>query len=200
MAKKVKRAASNGNEATQDEPAKVIKFRAQAPSGYAEQSTDIVGFWDPEREDEEGFVSPIHFVPLEVKLFDSKLEPQKPSAIVVGKLVEPTILSAPGGEDELVEGKVGDIVGIWYKPGMSAIKKLAGVKVWMVLDGELDTGKINKMKTFDVRSKERGSDLHVSQDGRKQSKHAETAFGGARHDARGNAQHAPAQGDDDVSF
>jgi hypothetical protein len=166
----------------------------KAPEGYQKQSTDIIGFWDPEKAES------IHFVPLEVKLFDSKIEPQKASAIIVGKLVDPIALLAPGGEDEIVEGAAGDIVGVWYKPGMSAIKKLGGVKVFMFMTGEIDTGKPNPMKTYDVLSKQKGTELQVTQDSRNKSKHTETTFAGARGDAKSNAASPPEQGADDTPF
>jgi hypothetical protein len=135
-----------------------------------------------------------------VKLFDSKIEPSKASAIIVGKLVDPIALLAPGGEDDIVEGKVGDIVGVWYKPGMSAIKKLGGVKVFMYLTGEIDTGKPNPMKTYDVTSLTKGTELQVTQDSRQKSKHVETAFAGARGDAKANAATPPEQGADSEPF
>lgn len=166
----------------------------QVPQGYEKQATDLIGFWDPSKH------PTIHFVPLEVKLFDSKLEAVKPSAMVVGKLVGSQPLLAPGGEDEVVQGGDGDLVGIWYKPGMSALKNLAGVKVFMYITGELDTGKPNPMVTYDVLSRTKGGELHVTQDARKKSKHVETAFGGPKGDARSNAANPPSQGDDDVPF
>jgi hypothetical protein len=166
----------------------------KAPEGYQKQSTDIVGFWDPAKSES------LHFVPLEVKLFDSKIEPHKPSAIVVGKLVDAITLLAPGGEDEVIEGKQGDIIGVWYKPGMSALKNLGGVKVFMYPNGEIDTGKPNAMKVFEVLSKTKGLPLHVTQDARKKSKHVETSFSGPKGDAKNNAQNPPDQGDDDVPF
>jgi hypothetical protein len=173
-----------------DEP----KVTPKAPDGYQKQATDIVGFWDPK------YSESVHFVPLEVKLFDSKIEPNKPSTIVVGRLVDAITLLAPGGEDDAVEGKTGDIIGVWYKPGMSALKNLAGVKVFMYMTGEVDTGKPNPMKTYDVLSKQKGAELHVTQDSRKKSRYVETPFAGARGDARQNAANPPEQGADDVPF
>jgi hypothetical protein len=111
-------------------------------------------------------------------------------------------MSAPGGEDEVVECKRGDIIGVWYKPGMSAIKQLGGVKVFLYPTGEIDTGKPNPMKTYDVLSRTKGTELQVSQDGRKESRHVSTTFtGGARSaDAKANAAHPPDQGADDIPF
>jgi len=198
MAKaKTKNRASNGSEAPEGLPERVGPS-VPVPDGYAKQSTDIIGFWDPDIT--PGKTTAIHFIPLEVKLFDSRIEPNKPSAIVVGKLVDAIAMSAPGGEDEVVECKAGDIVGVWYKPGMSAIKQLAGVKVFMYPTGTLDTGKPNPMVTYDVLSKTKGSDLHVTQDGRKKSRHVETTFTGTKGDAKANAANPPDQGADDIPF
>jgi hypothetical protein len=170
----------------------------QAPEGYAKQSTDLIGFWNPDVV--AGKITAVHFIPLEVKLFDSKLEPSKVSTIIVGKLVDAVPLSAPGGEDEVVEGAPGDIIGIWYKPGMSALKTLGNVKVFMYPTGEIETGKPNPMKTYDCLAKTKGGELHVTQDGRKKSRNVETSFASARGDAKANAQHAPEQGADDIPF
>lgn len=192
MAKSKRTTRTNHTESAEGVPPRVMP---QAPAGYQKQATDIVGFWNPDKAEA------IHFVPLEVKLSDSKLEKHKTSALVVGKLVDAILLQAPGEEDDVVQGKVGDIVGVWYKPGMSAIKQLAGVKVYMYMTGELDTGKPNPMKTYDVLAQTKGAELHVTQDNRKTSKHAETAFAGARTgDAKSNAAQPPEQGADDVPF
>jgi hypothetical protein len=195
MAKKMKQ-----REKTETNGAAPAPVKRAAPSGYEKQATDLVGFWDPNIV--AGETTPIHFVPLEVKLFDSKLEPRKVSAIVVGKLVDPMPLSAPGGEGEVVEGAAGDLVGVWYKPGMSALKTLANVKVYMVPTGEISTGKPNPMKTYDCLSAKKGAELHVTQDLRKQSAFVETSFAGAgpKGDPKANAQHAPDQGADDIPF
>src|SRR4029077_3519143 len=149
----------------------VAAQNVKVPEGYEKQATDIVGFWDPSKH------PTIHFIPLEVKLLDSKIEPNKPSTIVVGKLVGNQALLAPGGEDEVVQGEDGDLIGVWYKPGMSAIRSLAGVKVFMYITGEIDTGKPNPMVTYDVLSERKGAELHATQDARKKSRHVETPFG-----------------------
>jgi hypothetical protein len=201
---KAKSKVRSGKTGTEGVPKAVARRAAtKAPEGYEKHGTsDIVGFWNPERVDADGAVFPLHFIPLEVKAFDSKLEKHKPSILIIGKLVEACTLNAPGGEDEIIEGEAGDTVGVWYKPGMSDIKHMGGVKVWMVLTGELETGKPNPMKTFDVLSTVKGNELHVSQDLRKESKHVETGFpgAGARGNAKANAQVPPTQGEDDIPF
>jgi len=136
-----------------------------APEGYEKQSDDVVGFWDPS-------VGPIHFIPTAARLFDGNLEAHKPSALIVGKLVEPIALITR--DDEVVEALPGEQVGVWAKPGMSALKGLAGMKVFMFEDGEIDTGKPNPMKVFEILSRGKGKPLPVT-DTRKKSK-ASTHF------------------------
>src|SRR5258708_2667249 len=108
----------------------------QIPQGYQEQSADIVGFWDNELS------RTIHFVPLEVKVFDSQLEAIKPSVLIEGRLVDAATLALPKDRGT-VSAKSGELVGVWYKPGMKALKNLAGVSVFMFEHGELQTGKPN---------------------------------------------------------
>jgi hypothetical protein len=136
-----------------------------APEGYEKQSDDVVGFWDPS-------VGPIHFIPTAARLFDGNIEEHKPSALIVGKLVD--AISLITRDDEIVEALPGEQVGVWAKPGMSALKNLAGMKVFMFQDGEIDTGKPNPMKIFEVLSKGKGKPLPVT-DSRKKSK-ASTHF------------------------
>jgi len=113
-------------------------------------------------------MGPIHFVPEEATVSDSKLEPHKQSALIRGVLVDSceALLNADG---EQVVGKAGDRVGVWAKPGMRALKRLAGAKVFMFADGELDTGKDNAMQLFEVASATNGTPLPV-EDKRKQSR------------------------------
>lgn len=137
------------------------------PEGYAEQSGDIVGFWAPE-------LSPtIHFIPTEARAFDSKLEKKKSSVLVLGTLKDAIPLIR---NDEEVAGKAGDIVGVWYKPGMKAIRDLAGTPVFMFASGELDTGKPNPMIVFKVFAKSKGQTLLLGEDFRKDSVATELPF------------------------
>lgn len=135
-----------------------------APAGYEEQSMDVVGFWNPEGED------PLHFIPMYARLFDSQVEPQKISALIVGAVVDPILVVT--SREEHVRAEKGELIGVWAKPGMSAIRELGGEPVFMYQDGELDVGKPNPMKTFKVMSKKRGTPLPVTGDFRKKSKRA----------------------------
>jgi hypothetical protein len=137
----------------------------EAPEGYVSRSSDLAGFWDSE----EG--PPIHFIPQSYRLSDSKIEPKKMSVLIIGTLVSdcPVIDS----EDKEVLAVKGQEVGVWYKPGMAGIKKLAGVPVFMYRDKTKDKkipGKPSDMKGYEVKSKNLGAPLSCSGDHRKQSK------------------------------
>lgn len=146
-----------------------------APAGYLKAATDAVGFFDGDLQ------KPIHFVPLHVVLNDSSVEPIKPSALIFGRLVDPceAIRSAEGeGEVSarpLIETKRGDVVGIWFSAGMSALATLGGAIVYMYQEPESKWKKIknkpSKMKTYDIANdpKRPGTALKVLQDRRKES-------------------------------
>lgn len=156
---------------------------AKPPSGYKNQSTDVVGMWSPELSDS------IHFVPKGVKLFDSSIDKSKPSCLVIGSLIDPcTLVTREDGEDEPVDGITGSIVGVWYKPGMRALLNLQGVKVWITPDGEKDIGKPSPMKLFKVLAPEVGQRLSILEDSRKLSLGVKTSFDAV-------ARKAPEQGD-----
>lgn len=162
---KAKSVAAKTTESTEPKPERQRATRSntpkyEAPAGYEKQSDDVVGFWDPS-------IGPIHFIPTGARLFDGNLEAHKPSALIVGKLVDATDLVTR--DDEVIAAQPGEQIGVWAKPGMSAVKNLAGVKVFMYEDGELDTGKPNPMKIYEVLSRGKGRPLPVT-DSRKKSK------------------------------
>lgn len=161
-AKSVSAKTSESTEEKKERPRATRNDRPkyEAPAGYEKQSDDVVGFWDPA-------IGPIHFIPTGGRLFDGSIEPHKPSALIVGKLVDATDLVTR--DDEVIAAQPGEQIGVWAKPGMSAVKNLAGVKVFMYEDGELDTGKPNPMKIYEVLSRGKGKPLPVS-DSRKKSK------------------------------
>jgi hypothetical protein len=132
----------------------------QAPEGYQKRTDDVVGFWAPE-------FGPIHFIPREASVSDSKLEPAKQSGLIRGILVDECTLINSDGEQ--VTGNAGDLVGVWAKPGMRSLKNLSGVKVFMYASGEKDVGKVNAMQLFEVCSAQEGDPLSVD-DRRKQSR------------------------------
>lgn len=116
--------------------------RPALPEGFKKVSFDLVGFWQPD-------MGPLYFRPVEATVSDSKLEPLKQSALVRGVLLQDcsALLNSDG---EQVEGKAGDRVGVWFKPGMRELCELAGASVFMFATGEKDTGKPNAMQLFDI--------------------------------------------------
>jgi hypothetical protein len=140
--------------------------------GYKEQGDDLVGFYAP---DIEGATELLHFIPKEARLLDSKIDKSKPSILIIASLVDESILlTKDEGGDSLIVGKPGDRFGIWAKPGMRALRKLADVKVIMYPEGEKDVGKGNPMKLYKILSADIGEPLPITDDLRKESKHVAT--------------------------
>lgn len=127
---------------------------------YQRQSDDVEGYWVPEAG------VPIHGILLGAKAFDSNIEPEKPTGLLLFELIEACPVLKDG---EPVLAEVGDMVGVWAKPGMRTLKRAGGSKVWMRLEGEKEIGKPNPMKTFETLF-ERGKDIEILEDGRKESR------------------------------
>jgi hypothetical protein len=141
------------------------------PEGYEEktQSSDLVGFWDPER-------GPVHFVPQFAKAFDNHTENVKTSIVIVGQAIgKNPIIDGDGKPGDCEDG---EMIGVWYKPGMSHIKNFADVAVYLYQSGELDTGKPKPMKTFSLNVKKgaKGNELRIQEDYRKKSAHTSLPF------------------------
>lgn len=140
------------------------------PAGYEERGGDVAGFWDPE-------YNALHFIPRTVKLMDSSIDSEKVSALVTGELVEDAELRKSGDDGEIITAKKGALVGVWYKPGMRAIRTLGGVPVYIYADGAKDVGKGNPMRTFKVLSKAKtGARILIESDSRKDSAGLNTDF------------------------
>lgn len=146
------------------------------PEGFQDRSSNIVGVWDPES-------GPIQFVPSHAIVTDSKtFDKTKPSTLLFGKLTKPTILKTKGDEDDddavLVEGRPGDLVGVWVKPGMRDIAGLGGVEVFMARDPseDKDVDKGNDMKGFRIGSVKTGTRIELSTDLRDKSKGTRCIF------------------------
>lgn len=156
------------------EETKGTKRRA-APKGFEKANTDVVGYWT---EDE-----PLYFIPKSCKLMDGNIQKIKPSIVIVGELVERTIL---GGKDQdPFEGNAGDIVGVWYKPGMRGIETCAGLKTWLDLDIDpngvqrtKDVGKGNPMNLYTVQTPTgaKKARLPIIEDVRDKSRQVATPF------------------------
>jgi hypothetical protein len=166
----------NNNASTVDPFAALKAQLDAAPEGFVTQSDDVVGYWNPEE-------APIRCIPRTAKIFDGNIEKSKPSILLIVQLTAPCIVNLKKeegeSEGEKVIAKVGDMVGIWGKPGMRAIRDLGGVEVWIRLSGEKDTGKPNPMKLFDVKASAKGSRIVVTDDSRKESKGVKTWMDGA---------------------
>jgi len=170
MAEKTSSQATNA-KATKSN---AIKVDFKAPAGFTDQNSDVVGFYDPEVE------PVIHFIPIEAVLSDSQLDDSKASILIFGKLTEPIKLVETSKSGNVVQGKKGDMVGIWGKPGMRALRNLAGEPTIMYPDGERPTGKPNPMSVYKCLAAKKSGRLPIVEDRRDKSKSAETWL-----DARG---------------
>jgi hypothetical protein len=129
----------------------------KVPAGYTEQSADIVGFWTGE--------GAVHFIPRFVRMFDSSIDPTKSSTLLIADLIDPCEVFKVGEDEERILAGKGQQIGIWTKPGMKALGKLAGIPVYMYQEGEKDIGKPSPMKVYKVMSKGQGQKLIVEPGG-----------------------------------
>jgi len=156
------------------------------PEGYKKRGIDLVGFWNPNH-------GPIHGIPRAAKLFDSNLDASKPSTLLILELVEPcdAIFSKDEDDDaEKVTTQTGDLVGVWSKPGLAAIKTLCGTPVFLQYErdakGEVVTKRMKKkgmnaMKCFEVLSKTNPmKTIPVLEDSRRESAHVNTLLAPAK--------------------
>lgn len=151
------------------------KRRRAAPKGYEKKNSDVSGYW----EEESG---PIHFIPRSAKLLDGNIDKKKPSIIIVGELVERTIVAAK--DKDPWEAQVGEIVGVWYKPGMRDIAQCAGLRTW--LDQDLDDNDVQKTKKMKVGNPMKlyvvqsaagtARRIPITEDTRKESRNVATPF------------------------
>lgn len=168
-----------------------------APEGFQQASGDIVAYWeaaspgkdpkgknnnDPKfwyREDFgfRGGSPPILFTPIDCVMQDSKLEDKKTSTLIFGKLERPCKLRSAVEQEGYKEFAAGSLVGIWTKPGMRPLQKLAGARVWMrngvKINSQIvlfkDVDKPSPMVQFDIRNEGKGHELPVREDRRDKS-------------------------------
>lgn len=155
--------------------AKDLKKAAPAsdpPEGFERRTTDVAGFYDGE--------SSLRFIPIEVKAFDGNQDEAKPSCLIIAKLAQAANLRSKDndGNEITVKAKTGDMVGIWYKPGMRDIVDCGGVEVFIRPGGEKDVGKQQPMKVFEIftRGSQKGAALLVTTDQREESKDVNLPF------------------------
>lgn len=135
-----------------------------APADFDKKGGDLVGFWDSD-------LTPIQCIPRSVKLFDGNIEAEKPSILMTVELTKPAGVRPPKDDGSApFVAPTGSLVGVWYKPGMKAIRDLCGVEVWMKQEGEKDTGKPNPMKLYEITWKVNGTRIPVTEDLRDKSK------------------------------
>lgn len=101
------------------------------PAGLVRFTGDVLGFHDPETQ------GPIYGIPRGAKISDSKIDPKKPSSFVIFELIEPCVYTEGTGDEAVtLEAKKGEMVGVWTKGGMRALRNMAGRAVFMVHTGE----------------------------------------------------------------
>jgi hypothetical protein len=123
---------------------------------------------------------PVLFTPLYVTLSDSSLgtaKDPKSSTLLHARLEAPCLLRSAQKAEGYKEFPKGTLFGIWTKPGMKPLQRLAGATVWM-RNGIEVAGKIEYFKeidrpspmvVFDIRSKGEGTKLKVAEDRRELS-------------------------------
>jgi hypothetical protein len=138
----------------------------QIPAEFQQVNLDIVGFW---WED-----CIINCIPESVKLFDNKTEKLKPSALITARLTKGCEVVNKDGE--VISAEEGQLVGIWGRPGMRDLRVLAGCRVAIVPDGEIEIkGKPNPMRAYKVyaHKEDEAKPLPVDLDKRDKSKNSE---------------------------
>lgn len=156
------------------------KAKFKAPKGFTVQSTNAIGYWIDDGE------SDIRFVPKGVRLVDgsAKTDSNKPSILLIGELKSKVRLAT---KDDEIDGEPGDVIAVFYKPGMGQdLVHAVGLETWIAPsfddDGarkEISTGKANKMKAYDVAFAGRldtSRRLPVLGDARKNSRYVKTIF------------------------
>lgn len=103
----------------------------QVPAGLRKYTGDVLGFHDLETQ------GPIHGIPRGAKISDSKLDATKPSSFVIFELLSPTKYTEGTGEETTEhDAQKGDMVGVWTKGGMRALRNCCNLEVFMVHTGE----------------------------------------------------------------
>ena len=134
-------------------------------------TSDVVGYWDSDGD------FPITGIPEKgVIAIDSGIDKTKPSLLTKWKATVPTVVK--DSEDNENICKAGDLVGVWYKPGMRDMRTLAGIEVTMARNPskDKDTGKGNPMKAFEIRASGTGELMRLTEDRREKSRGAKTVF------------------------
>lgn len=166
-------AAKAQTENTESKPS--VK-KVAIPEGLRRFTGDVLGFHDPETD------GPIHGIPRSVKLSDSDLDETKPSAFVIFELLSDCSYTEGSGEDKTTAiAHKGEMVGVWMKGGMRAIRNLCGLEVFMVHTGEKKLkgrpAAHSPMKTYDFHvGKGQPKPIPIIEDNRDKSASVKTMF------------------------
>lgn len=124
----------------------------EAPAEFSKGTSDLLAYWESAspataKRGETYGSPPVTFTPLHVTLTDSDIDATKTSTLIHCRLEAPCILRSANKDEGFQEFPAGTLFGIWAKPGMKDLKKLAGSKVWM-RNGQLDprTKSVNYFK------------------------------------------------------
>jgi hypothetical protein len=144
----------------------------EAPEGASEITGDIVGYWNYNK-------SAIRCIPRSVKMFDGNLEKHKVSCLILAELTKPCpVFTVEDDKTHTYQvAPTGQMVGIWYKPGMRAVVNKAGVDCYIKRDSKKDKitknvshlKKPNPMKGFLVMAGPGGIKIPIIEDTREES-------------------------------
>jgi hypothetical protein len=168
----------------------------QLPAGYESKSADAVGVWNSRNRK---CSRTLHFIPREANIIDNNVTPSRASIFVIGELVEPCTVEKTKDGDEIVRAKAGDLVGVWYSPGMRGLETMLGVKTFIFFEKEVEMkGGRNPMRKYCVAapkrapgSKEKDKLIPIRGDYRKQSKGTPTVFDDPNADTAEGSGAAP---------
>ncbi len=153
-----------------------LKTAPVIPKGLRRHTGDVLGFHDLESE------GPIHGIPRGAKLSDSKLDATKPSSFVIFELISPCeYTEGTGDEAETKQALKGDMVGVWTKGGMRALRNLCDREVFMFFTGEKKLkgrpAAQSAMKTYDFHvGKGKPKLIPIIEDTREKSVDAKSMF------------------------
>ena len=147
--------------------AKAAEPKAEMPKGYQSQSMDSIGYYDP------AMTGAVEMSPQQAILLDGNIESRKTAILIFAELLEPCKLKSPDKDardsGEVVEGKKGDIIGIWGKYGMKDLRNCAGVATFMAPNGHKDVGRPKPMDLFKIGTKTKGTLIPIVEDKREDS-------------------------------
>lgn len=135
--------------------------------GFEEVSLDLIGFYDYKEGD-----NLIFFVPIDVILMDSNLKKNDVQALIRARLTKPCrVKTSVKNGKEIIQANKGDMIGIWYKPGMRNLATCAGAECQMYQEGSTDTGQPSEMLDFRIGKKtgQQGKKLPIAEDRRDKS-------------------------------